>query len=123
MSTAWNGRRIDCERNEDTAAARCMAIIDRGMKRLGMERAPARMNQILAAAPATNGQESRTSISRTAAVAAFLAEWRAMPEAARSLSKVARAHGLGVVPAKHVLIEAGLMAPQRGRDLQGKESP
>ena len=111
MSCTWNGRPGGCERNEDSPAARCLAILERGMHRLGMSPAPARMNRILSA-PATGTPEAAQLKSLRERKRALVAEWRTLPEAARVLSVLSRKHQLSYWPARHALEEADVLVPK-----------
>lgn len=109
MSTGnWNGNPLPSRR--DTVASRCNDIVERGMRRLGLERAPACLNKILARDKVDRVPTDVSEIRRRKA--ALVEEWRGLPRAQQILRVLAKKHGLGHWPARHALEEAGLEIPR-----------
>lgn len=106
MSTSWNGKPM-CSHN-DTAASRCMGIIERGIQRLRLERAPAQFNQMLVARDAVTTRKAVVVRDRDAEMRAIVAAWHKLPLAKRTLHHLAFTLRLSDDTVRAALAAAGI---------------
>lgn len=122
MSATMNG--LELASRQDTTASRCLDILERGMRRLGMDTSmPAEFNKIMPAESSAQKGNRQAFDRRKRQVDEFLAEYVATPAQSRSLTKIAHAHRLGIAPARLALVEAGLLeAPTSLKALRAPEA-
>jgi hypothetical protein len=108
MSALWNGHAMPSR--AETVATRCLDIIERGMARLGLERAPAALNQVLAA-PRSAPQRMLTREEVAARNAKIVAAWQSAPLEKRSMNTLCKRYQLTYETMRRILLAAGLRHP------------
>lgn len=130
MSATWNGHVI--QDRGDTAASRCLDMIERGMERMGLGSVPREFNRILAAPvdpvqaagakPRVEGKPKRmhhrggvapSTLARRERSARIRAAWHALPADKRTAGEVADRLGITRPVAYAALRAAGLVGKTR----------